>query len=215
MYADELPIQLYKAKINTHDPASILRGAKIYATYCLVCHSLKYMDNDPFAKKAGITANRMPNASKNWWFGTAPPDLTLITRIHSADWIYTYLHVFYKDPTRPTHSNNLLVDNINMPDPFLGIQGEQALIVDKAKLFASEDYLFIRKAPYYTVLTLERQGTLSPDQFDQLTKDLVNFLVYTGEPKKYTREKMGAGVLLFIFLLGILVFLLKREVWKD
>lgn len=214
IYADEIPIKLERINIDTHDSASVQRGAKAYASYCLVCHSLKYMERDPFARGAGITADRMPDKSKNWWFGSAPPDLTLIARIRGVDWLYTYLHVFYKDPTRPTGSNNLLLPNSNMPNPFVGIQGQQELIVTKKSLFQEQHFL-TTKVHYYTVLELKTKGTYSPDDFDEMITDLVNFLSYASEPKKSIRENLGLGVLIFVAILFILCYLLKREFWKK
>lgn len=212
--ADEVPILLEKANIDTHDAASIQRGAKNFATYCLSCHTLDYMEHDPFAKQAGITPNKMPDKNKNWWFGTVPPDMTLMARIHGADWLYTYLHVFYKDVTRPTGSNNLLIPNVNMPDPFLGLQGEQNLVVNKHYLFQDTN-LFTLKIHYYTALELSQQGSMTPDQFDSMVKDLVNFLVYASEPKKYTRESLGIPVLIFLGIFFIIAYLLKQTYWKK
>lgn len=214
IYAEEYPIQIEDAKINTHDVKSIQRGAKFFATTCMICHSLDLMAHDPIARAAGITPDKMPDKSKNWWYGTAPPDLSLIAKIRSADWLYTYLHVFYKDRLHATGSNNLLVDNINMPNPFLGLQGEQALIVKKSDLF--EDYPpLTQKLPYYAVLRLTHKGSVSPDEFDRMIRDLVNFLVYTSEPKKYSRDVLGIWVLLFLAVLFILIYLLKRSYWKT
>lgn len=213
-FADEDSIVLEEAKIDTHDPRSIQRGAKAFANYCLVCHALDYMQHDPFAKRAGITPNRMPDKNKQWWFGAVPPNLTLITRVHSADWLYTYLHSFYKDPSRPTGSNNLLQPNVNMPDPFVALQGEQQLVVKSHALY-QENNLFSSKEHYYTILELIRQGSMAPDQFDLMINDLVNFLVYAGEPKRFTRENMGIGVLIFLAILFILLFPLKKLYWKK
>jgi ubiquinol-cytochrome c reductase cytochrome c1 subunit len=48
-----------------------------------------------------------------------------------------------------------------------------------------------------------------------MTRDIVNFLVYASEPIQSTRKALGLPVLLFlVFFLGIL-YLLKREYWKD
>lgn len=214
LYAEEIPIKLEKAIINTHDIASIKRGAKTYATYCLVCHAMDFMEHDPIAKAAGIIPSKMPDKDKNWWYGTAPPSLTLETKIRGIDWVYTYLLVFYKDPSRPTGSNNLLIDNVNMPNPFIGLQGEQRLIVNKQQLF-EEDPAFTRKIPYYSVLELANNGSMPPDQFDTMLKDLVNFLNYASEPKRYSRETIGFWVLIFLGLFFIIVYLLNREVWKK
>lgn len=212
--AEEAPIKLEEASLHTHNSASIERGAKIYATYCLTCHTLNFMEHDPFAKQAGITPNKMPDKNKNWWFGSVPPDMTLMARIHGADWLYTYLHVFYKDPGRPTGSNNLLLPNVNMPNPFVGLQGEQHLVVNKRYLYQDTN-LFTIKAHYYTALELAQRGTLSPDQFDKMINDLVNFLVYASEPKKVVRERLGIGVLIFLAIFIIIAYLLKQAYWKK
>lgn len=212
--AEEASIILEQANIDTHDAASIQRGAKTFATYCLVCHSLNYMQHDPFAKRAGITPDKMPDKNKNWWFGSVPPDMTLMARVHGADWLYTYLHVFYKDTSRPTGSNNLLMPNVNMPNPFVGLQGEQHLIVNKHYLFQDTN-IFTIKAHYYTALELAQQGSMTPDQFDVMINDLVNFLVYASEPKKYARENIGLGVLVFLGLFIALTWFLKRQYWKN
>lgn len=213
-YAEDYPIQLEKAPINTHDIASIKRGAKNFATYCLSCHALKYLQHDLIAKSAGITAQRMPLQNKQWWFGMSPPDLTLIAKIRSPNWLYTYLHVFYKDPTRITRYNNLLMDNVNMPNPFVGIQGEQELRVNKKQLFEEPNF-YIRRMPYYSALLLRTKGSMSPDEFDKMTADLVNFLVYASEPKKIIRERMGIAVLIFLAILFVLLYALKRAYWKN
>jgi ubiquinol-cytochrome c reductase cytochrome c1 subunit len=214
VYADQQPIRLESARINTRDVKSVEKGAQSFAIYCMVCHSLDYLTHDPIAKAAGITLNRMPSKNRSWPFGVTPPDLSLIARIHSPDWLYTYLHAFYDDPSSPTRSNNLLVDNVKMPDPFLGIQGEQVLIVNKKQLFANYPP-FTRKLPYFAALDLTRAGTMQPDEFDRMVRDLVNFLVYASEPKRYAREKLGIWVLAFLALLFIIVYLLKREYWKK
>jgi ubiquinol-cytochrome c reductase cytochrome c1 subunit len=213
-WADDYPIKLEKAYLNTHDIESIQRGAKNFAHYCLACHSLEYLDHDPIARQAGITPAKMPSKNRQWWFGAAPPDLSLAAKVHGSNWLYTYLHAFYVDPTRPNKSNNLLIDNSNMPNPFLGLQGEQVLLVNKKKLFDSPSFL-VRKLPYYSVLNLTRKGTMEPDHFDDMTRDLINFLTYASEPKKYARERLGIWVLIFIAILYVFIYLLKKEYWKK
>jgi ubiquinol-cytochrome c reductase cytochrome c1 subunit len=212
--AKEYPIQLENPNIDTHDLKSVRRGAKGFATYCLVCHSLDLLSHDPIARSAGITLNKMPKKNQRWWFGSAPPDLSLIGRVHSVEWLYTYLHVFYKDTTRHIGTNNLLFENVNMPNPFLGIQGEQVLLVKKAGLY-KDTPLFTRKVPYYTILDLTREGSMPPDKFDVLTKDIVNFLAYASDPKRFIREDIGIWVLVFLAIMIVLVYLLKRLYWKQ
>ncbi|SFV87046.1 ubiquinol cytochrome C oxidoreductase, cytochrome C1 subunit [hydrothermal vent metagenome] len=50
------------------------------------------------------------------WFGTTPPDLSLVARSKGTDWIYTYLRSFYADKSRPFGVNNHVLANASMPD---------------------------------------------------------------------------------------------------
>lgn len=216
-------IDLQKADIDLSDDASLERGAEHYVAYCLGCHSIKYIrylrlskdleiPEDEILKKvapigAGIydkmlTAMNAHDSRK--WFGTEPPDLSLIARSRGADWIYTYLKSFYNDPKAPTGSNNLVFPDVAMPNMLWQLQGEQAPVfnmVDKQQII---DHLEKTSA-----------GTLSEEEFDLFVNDLVNFLVYVSEPAQLERKSMGKYVLFFIFMFLIVAYLLKKEYWKD
>jgi ubiquinol-cytochrome c reductase cytochrome c1 subunit len=58
----------------------------------------------------------MPKKGAEAWFGTTPPDLSLVARSKGTDWIYTYLRSFYKDNSRPFGVNNKVLTNVSMPD---------------------------------------------------------------------------------------------------
>lgn len=216
-------IDLQKADIDLSDDASLERGAEHYVAYCLGCHSVKYIrylrlskdleiPEDEILKKvapigAGIydkmlTAMNAHDSRK--WFGTEPPDLSLVARSRGADWIYTYLKSFYADPKAPTGSNNLVFPDVGMPNMLWQLQGEQAPVfnmVDKQQII---DHL--EKA---------NPGTLTDEEFDLFVNDLVNFLVYVSEPAQLDRKSMGKYVLFFIFMFLIVAYLLKKEYWKD
>jgi ubiquinol-cytochrome c reductase cytochrome c1 subunit len=74
-----------------------------------------------------------------------------------------------------------------------------------------------RKTIYgeYTKLVLEDQGALSEREFDLFVNDLVNFLVYVGEPVQLERERLGKYVILFLLMFLVIAYLLKKEYWKD
>jgi len=207
---EAVPITLESVRINTSDIASLLRGAKFYAQNCMVCHTMRYISQDSIARKAGITLDKMPLKQKEWWLNIVPPDLTLIARQYSAAWLYTYLHSFYKDSARPTGYNNLLVKDINMPNPFIGMQGEQ-ILNERGK-----QALMSGKNPhYYSVLELVKMGSMTPEQFDATTADLVNFLVYIADPERPFRLHLGIIVILFLILFFVLTYLLKKAFWRD
>jgi ubiquinol-cytochrome c reductase cytochrome c1 subunit len=56
---------------------------------------------------------------------------------------------------------------------------------------------------------------MSPKEFDHMVNDLVNFLVYVGEPVQLERQAMGKYVLFFLLMIIALAYLLKKEYWKD
>ena len=62
---------------------------------------------------------------------------------------------------------------------------------------------------------LVEPGQLTPQEYDNLVRDLTNFLTYVGEPYKLERRQLGLYVLLFLGLMFILAYFLKREFWKD
>ncbi|MDQ2994224.1 MAG: hypothetical protein M3R00_04665, partial [Pseudomonadota bacterium] len=210
----EEPISLESISTDSEDSTTILRGGKFFAQNCMLCHTMIYLKNDALAKKAGVLYDKMPINRHDWWFGVEPPDLSLIARVHSADWLYTYLHSFYMDPSRKQQNNNLLRDQTNMPNPFGGMQGQQVLKVTLAHL-QNMSGVFAGKPRYFEVLELNRQGTMSSEEFDRHIFDVVSFLVYASDPDSGTRSGYGLYVLLFLGLFIVLTYLLKKEYWRT
>ncbi|MGH8679212.1 MAG: cytochrome c1 [Burkholderiales bacterium] len=218
-------VVLDRADIDLRNVVSIQRGAKIFVNYCLNCHSAAYMrynrlmdlglneqqikDNLLFAaEKVGdtMTVARRSNDAKEW-FGVVPPDLSVIARSRGADWLYTYLRTFYRDDTRPSGWNNVVFANANMPNVLWQLQGMQRLEV------SAQTYDGHKTG--HRKLVIENPGTLTPAEFDKLIRDLVNYLVFMGEPARAHRVQIGIVVLFFLSVLFVLAWLLKREYWKD
>lgn len=210
--ADEVPIALEHVKIDLHNRQRIVAGGKYFAQNCMACHTMKYLQHNKIAEEAGVILGKMPLKKKEWWLGAVPPDLTLLARVRSPDWIYTYLHSFYKDDKRPTGYNNLLVKDINMPNLFAGLQGVQELVVSPSELARFERF---GKPRYYTLLKLVRHGSMTPEQFDGAMTDLVTFFVYAADPERAFRIHMGVWSLVFLFIFLILTYMLKKAYWKD
>jgi len=215
---------LESAGIDLKDQASLRRGAKDFIDNCMGCHSLQYMRYNRMAADLGIDevdlrkdyilgdakpGDQMTNAMRpedgEKWFGTAVPDLTLVTRWRSPDWVYTYLKSFYVDPTRPWGVNNLVFPSVGMPDVVQGLQGVQEPVMTERE----------GEAPIATGVKLVKQGKMTPEEFDSFVRDLTNFLTYAGEPMRLERQRLGWYVLGFLAVLFILAYLLKKEYWKD
>ena len=206
------PIQLETIRIKSSDKAAITRGATFFAQHCLSCHSLKYLRFDPIAKAAGITIDRMPVKNQQWSYGMPPPDLTLIAKVRGTRWLYTYLLTFYEDKSQPTHANNLIMPNTSMPNPFIGLQGTQKLVIKKQQLMHPPTRPIPR---WFNLLKLKQQGQLTPHAFDQTVQDLVAFLAYAAEPSKVQRQRIGWWVLGFLLIFAVLTYCLKTVYWKP
>ena len=208
-------IELSKAPVDLTDNQSLQRGAKIFTNYCLNCHSAKYMrysnlqdiglsaetiKNDLLftGNKIGDTMSvNMSMKDSKKWFGAAPPDLSVVARSRGADWIYSYMRGFYRDPTRPMGWNNTVYVNSAMPHILWELEGEKILNPKTKKLekFSS--------------------GKLNAKEYDAMIADLTNYLVFMSEPDQLKRKKMGYYVIGFLLLLLFLTIKLKKEYWRD
>ncbi|MBX3598143.1 MAG: cytochrome c1 [Rhizobiaceae bacterium] len=55
----------------------------------------------------------------------------------------------------------------------------------------------------------------SPETVDQYSHDVSAFLMWAAEPHMEARKRTGFSVLVFMALLGVLVYLTKRKVWSN
>ena len=142
-------------------------------------------------------------------FGTKIPGLSVIARARGADWLYTYLRTFYVDESRPTGVNNIAFPDVGMPHVLWDLQGLQ-----KAK-FATEIDADGHEKKVFEGMEQMTPGTLNKVAYDVYVLDLVNFMVYMGEPVQTERKQLGVWVLLFLFGFTVIAYLLKKEYWKD
>lgn len=211
------------ANIDVGNEAAIQRGAKTFVNYCMGCHSAQYVrykqltkvglseaqvkDNLMFA--GGKIGDKMTIAMKPAdaakWFGAPPPDLTLVARIRGADWIYTYLRSFYKDDSRPFGVNNVVFPSVGMPHVLVGLQG-----VQEAEFGTDAHGNKVIEG-----LNLVEAGSLTPAEYDATVRDLTTFLAYVSEPVKKDRQRLGVWVVLFLTVLFVLAYMMKKEWWKD
>jgi ubiquinol-cytochrome c reductase cytochrome c1 subunit len=215
-----------QAGTDIADRASLQRGAQLYMNYCSGCHSLKYMRYSRMAEDLGLSEDMvmenlnftgakfgeqiqvaMPGEKAAQWFGQAPPDLSVISRVRGPDWIYTYLKSFYLDESRPLGWNNTLFPNASMPNPLWAMQGVQRPVYGVEDEATGE--------PMVERLELATPGSQSAQQFDQTARDITAFLEYVGEPAALKRQGLGVWVLLFLAFFTFLAWLLKTEYWKD
>jgi ubiquinol-cytochrome c reductase cytochrome c1 subunit len=251
-FANEGGMALDRAPAKANDVVSLQSGARSFVNYCLNCHSAGFMrfnrledlglteaqirDNLIFtdARVGDLMKVAMNGRDAKAWFGVAPPDLTLVARARSssggtgADWVYTYLRTFYRDPARPTGWNNLVYPGVAMPHALWQLSGENDLVEQK---FTSEAEAAATlrlqgglgliepgtKEGEWVLKTLKQAvpGKLTPLEYDTVVADLANFLAYMAEPARQSRETIGVFVLLFLGALFLLAWLLKQDYWRD
>jgi ubiquinol-cytochrome c reductase cytochrome c1 subunit len=193
-----------KAPNRLNDNAALQNGAKLFANYCLNCHSAGYMRYNRLTDigltpkqiqanlnfitpKVGdlmkVTANPADSAQ---WFGAAPPDLSVIARSRAgaggsgADYLYTFLRGFYRDPARPTGWNNHAFVNTAMPN-----------------------------------VLWQMQASMNQADFDNSMGDLVAYLQWMGEPSQTTRKQVGVWVLLFLAGFVLIAWRLNAAYWRH
>ena len=220
---------------KTQDMAALQHGAKLFVNYCLNCHSAAFARYNRM-KDIGLTEEQIkanllfatakvgdnmkaaidPKDAKAW-FGAQPPDLTLVARSRAgsggsgADYLYTYLRSYYRDPTKATGWNNLVFPSVGMPHVLWELQGQRsAKFVEEAD--PHEAGKTVHKFAGYEQLT---PGTLSASQYDDAVADLVAFLQWMGEPAASQRVRLGVGVMIFLALFTLFAWRLNAAYWKD
>ncbi len=235
----EQGLKLDHVRIDLSDQASLQRGARIFVNYCLSCHNAAYLRYNRMGHDLGISnqlvkqdllfaTNKigdrmraaMPAADAKKWFGVAPPDLTLEARYRGPDWIYTYMHSFYRDPKSFSGWNNTVFPHVAMPFVLYGWQGEQRAVFRNVKLVShvmenGKAVTEVTEERVFSHFVLAKPGTMTPKQYDLAIRDLTNFMVYMGEPAKLERIRIGVYVLIFLAVFLVLAILLKKEYWKD
>jgi ubiquinol-cytochrome c reductase cytochrome c1 subunit len=213
------------AGTNVFDKASLQRGAALFVNYCMGCHSMQYQRyqrvaedlelSDEMVEEFLVKGNKeltdymkssMPYEQSADWFGKAPPDLSLTARSRGPDWIYTFLRSYY---LTDTGWNNTVLQNPAMPHVLWDLQGVQRALTETTTDAEGIEHTTI------TALELDSPGRLSPEEYDDVVRDITAFMEYVGEPAVLKRERIGVWVLLFLTVFTFLAYLLYVDYWKD
>jgi len=247
---------------RANDLGALQNGAKLFANYCLNCHSAGVMrwnrlrdigldeaqikDNLILGnQKVGdlMTIALQPKDAKVW-FGKTPPDLSIITRARTSfdfkgtDYLYTFLRGYYRDAGSPTGWNNIAMPSIAMPHVLWERQGpreatiERVLHVENEKTKSTESVrevavydpagnVNVTRTPLPGRADESFKATFKPldpaaaSQYDADVADLIAYLAYMTDPSATTRVRIGAWVMVFLFLFAVIGWWLNKEFWKD
>ena len=208
------------------DRAALQRGYKVYREVCSGCHSMKLLyyrdliDIGFSAEQVNIIAADYtildgPDEEGNMFErpakpsdrfvepfaneeearfnnnGSYPPDLSVITkaRKNGVDHLYNLLLGYVEPP-----ENFELGEGMYYNQWFDGNQIAMAQPLDEGYV----DY---------------DDGTIN--SLPQLAEDVVTFLKWSAEPELEERKSLGIKVILFFIVLGFIVFLTKRRLWRN
>lgn len=229
------------------DTPSLQRGANLYVNFCLGCHSLEHQRYERTADDLGeiphelMVANVIHTGQKigehiqtamskddaKAWFGAAPPDLTMVTRVRSPEWVYNFLLTFYEDSSRPFGVNNKVFPNVGMPHAMLSLQGIQEEVcfgnrpidlLDVGTALKQDRVDSIKEGGVENcgeLSLISGSGMFSTEEYEQAAFDIANFLHYVGDPTRAEREALGKYVIGFLLILLVLAYFLNRNYWTD
>ncbi len=226
-------VELESADIDRDNVNSLRRGAANFMNYCSGCHSAQYVryktiSNDLDLSEEMLVSNLMFNAEKTFeviqtsmptadaarWYGTAPPDLSLMARAKGADRIYNFLKGFYVSEGGPTGVDNRVLAGTSMPHVLWQLQGYQQAVFTKHEVKDDEGKI-VTTAREFAGFEQLTAGTMDSEDYDKFVRDTVNFLAYIAEPIRSERRKLGVWVMMFLIFFLIIAHMLKKQIWKD
>lgn len=211
---------------GTFDRAALQRGFQVYKEVCAACHALKHIrfrelkdigfseeevkalaksyeildgpnDEGEMFNRPGEPKDALPWTYKNEKQaraannGALPVDLSLVVkaRKRGADYVYALLTSYKEAPKDVVKSDNQYW-NTAFPGHLLSMAPP---LVDGHVTYADG-----------TKATIE-----------QMAKDVTTFLAWAAEPEMEIRKQMGVNALIFLCIMTILFYFVKRRIWKD
>ena len=225
---DSLPqVQFpFDGPFGTYDKASLQRGLLVYRQVCSACHGLKrvafrnltalgYTEGQVKTIAGEYTIQDGPNdegemfdrtgrpsdhfkspftndkaaAAANG--GALPPDLSLITKARHGGGSYVF---------------GVLTGYAPAPADVKLASGQY---YNKVK----DGHIIAMPAPLTDGAVTYEDGM--PQTVEQYAKDVASFLTWAAEPELEARKRMGLKVLIFLGILGGLMYAVKRQVWRK
>ena len=192
-------LHLDHANTNISDTASLQNGAKLFMNYCSGCHAISFMRYNRIAQDLNLSDSLV---AQHLMFAGEKPGETITTAMPkegAAKWF---------GGTPPDLSLVARAKGTDWIYTYL-----RGFYKDDSKVFGVNNKV-LENASMPDVLWSLKEGK-SEAEFDQDVRDITNFLDYVGEPAKLIRTSLGVWVLLFLGVLLVLTYLLKKEYWKD
>jgi ubiquinol-cytochrome c reductase cytochrome c1 subunit len=209
------------------DKPAAQRGFQVYKEVCSACHSLKrvsfrqlqdlgFPEAEVKSLAAGYTITDGPNDAGDMFErpgrlsdylprphandkaaaaangGALPPDLSLIikARHDGANYVYSLL----------TGYGQAVPEHVSVPEGAHYNPYMDGSVIKMAAPLANDSVTYQD----------ETKATL-----DQQVMDVVNFLQWAAEPEMEARKSMGIKVMLFLGIMTVFFYLVKKRIWSD
>ena len=192
-------LHLDHANTDISDTASLQNGAKLFMNYCSGCHAIGFMRYNRIAQDLNLSDSLV---AEHLMFAGEKPGETITTAMPkegAAKWF---------GGTPPDLSLVARAKGTDWIYTYL-----RGFYEDDSKVFGVNNKVLENASMPDVLWSLKEER--SEAEFDQDVRDITNFLDYVGEPAKLIRTSLGVWVLLFLGVLLVLTYLLKKEYWKD
>jgi ubiquinol-cytochrome c reductase cytochrome c1 subunit len=235
----------FEGPFGTFDRGQLQRGYQVYTEVCAACHSMNLLayrnlgdpggpefpedqvkafaafaevtggpnDDGEMFERPGIPADRFKapfaneKAARAANDGAYPPDLSLLAKARAG--YHGIITQLITGSGGPEYIYSVLT-GYQEPD-------------EHATKDAPEGKSY---NPYFEAGPwISMAAPLSDDQIeysdgtaataDQMAQDVSAFLMWAAEPKMEARKSLGLRVLIFLLILGFLVYLTKKKIWRD
>ena len=187
------------AETDIMDTASLQNGAKLFMNYCSGCHAISFMRYNRIGKDLGLSDDLV---KKNLMFAgnkTGEAITTAMPEDAAASW-------FGGAPP----DLSLVARSKGTDWIYTYLRG---FYDDESRIFGVNNKVLVNASMPDALWSLKESQ--SEAEFNNSVRDITNFLDYVGEPAKLIRLRLGKWVLLFLGVLFVLTYLLKKEYWKD
>ena len=235
----------FEGPFGTFDKGQLQRGYKVYKEVCASCHALQYVhfrnladpggpgftraqaqalaatftmrdgpgeDGEMF-DRPGVAADRMPSPFPNEQAarvangGALPPDLSLITKSR-AGWYGTFNQLF-NNIGGPEYVYSVLT---GYEEPSEEMKKEQPEGAYYNPYFANGHWIKMPPPLSAEQVTFDDGA---PNTVDAMAKDVSAFLAWAAEPKLEERKSLGFMTLIYLAVLALLLYLVKKKIWAD
>ena len=190
---------LDRAPLEPRDLVSLQAGARTFVNYCLNCHGAQYMRYNRLGD-LGLTEAQIRD---NLMFAAEKVGETMTVAMTVKDGKAWF----------------------GVPPPDLSViaraRGADWLYTYLRTFYRDEktasgwnNKVFPNVAMPHALWKVQEDAA-NPVAYDRTVRDLVNFLVYLGEPAAQSRKSIGIVVLFVLGVLFVFAYAMKKAFWKD